>query len=408
MAEITDNGYQLQTQNEWFLDEQARYLAIDANWNLDPSVPDGIKLATDSEIWGNLDELGQTAYNARDLDRVQGEGLDILAKLFAIDRNLATKATAIVSVNGVNGTIIPAGSIVISSFDSSRWLTDAEITIVPGPGLNVGVTAETAGLLTASASTLTVIGTPIAGWTDVTNTLAATSGTDEENDAVFRRRIKRSRALLGDNQVDSMFAAIGNVDGVTTLEIYENDTAATDSDGVDPHSIAIFVNGGLDAEIGAEIAAYKNPGTGLNRTNVVIGTPVIVNTQTPAGRTFSAVLFRPTLVNIFIEVDVTQEGDLPSDIVDQVKEAIIEYTEPSLFEGDDVEGFNKTGFGIGEEVPPGRFYTPVNKTLGLYGASFATEIRVGLSFAAANTTVEPIAFNELSAYELANIDVTIT
>ena len=59
MAEITDQGYQTKTQNQYFDEEKQRYLDIDPLWNMDPSVPDGVKLATDAEIWANLDELGQ-------------------------------------------------------------------------------------------------------------------------------------------------------------------------------------------------------------------------------------------------------------------------------------------------------------------------------------------------------------
>ena len=61
MAEITSTGYQLKTQNEWFDEERQLYLDIDPLWNLDPSTPDGLKLAHDAEVFGALDEIGQQA-----------------------------------------------------------------------------------------------------------------------------------------------------------------------------------------------------------------------------------------------------------------------------------------------------------------------------------------------------------
>lgn len=58
MAEITYNGYVLKNQNTWYAEEQQLYLDIDPNWNLDPSSPDGLKLASDAEIFANLDQHG--------------------------------------------------------------------------------------------------------------------------------------------------------------------------------------------------------------------------------------------------------------------------------------------------------------------------------------------------------------
>ena len=78
MAEITFNGYVIKTENQWYTEEQQRYLAIDSNWNLDPSTPDGLKLASDSEIWATLDELGLKAYNSKDPNKASGIELNTL------------------------------------------------------------------------------------------------------------------------------------------------------------------------------------------------------------------------------------------------------------------------------------------------------------------------------------------
>ena len=51
MAELTDEGYVLKTQNEWFQDEEDRYKAIDPNWNLDASTPDGMKIDQEGNIY---------------------------------------------------------------------------------------------------------------------------------------------------------------------------------------------------------------------------------------------------------------------------------------------------------------------------------------------------------------------
>ncbi|KKL19546.1 hypothetical protein LCGC14_2464410, partial [marine sediment metagenome] len=55
MAQLTAQGYKLKTQNEWYDEERQLYLDIDADWNLDPSTPDGLKMAHDAEAFSALD-----------------------------------------------------------------------------------------------------------------------------------------------------------------------------------------------------------------------------------------------------------------------------------------------------------------------------------------------------------------
>ena len=112
MAEITFNGYVIKNQNAWFAEERQMYLDIDPNWNLDPSTPDGLKLASDAEIFANLDELGQRAYNSKDPNKAKDLELDILCAITGTTRNQGTPSTVELTLTGVNGTIITAGQIV--------------------------------------------------------------------------------------------------------------------------------------------------------------------------------------------------------------------------------------------------------------------------------------------------------
>ena len=106
----------LRPENQWYSEEQQRYLAIDSNWNLDPSTPDGLKLASDAEIWATLDELGLKAYNSKDPNKASGIELNTLYYLTTgKTRPLGTPSTVTLTVSGTDGTVIPAGSIVESS-----------------------------------------------------------------------------------------------------------------------------------------------------------------------------------------------------------------------------------------------------------------------------------------------------
>lgn len=408
MAEITPQGIQIKTQNEWFEEERERYLAIDPLWNFDPSVPDGLKHAIDAEVWANLSEMAHAAYNAKDLDNAVGNAIDILANFFNLPREEGSQSTAVIQVTGILNTVIPAGSVVISSVDGSRWTTDTTLTIVDTPDLTIGVTAEQLGAISASVNTLTVIGSSIPGWQTVTNPAAAILGTYPEEDNDFKRRINNLPTTFGANQIDSLQANIARVPGVTRVIIYENDTDSTDSNDIEANSIAIFVQGGLPADIALQVARFKSPGYGQNRTNTDIGTPIVVNTNTPKGRNFSAVIFRPIEVDVFIEVDITEVGDLPSNIIDQVREYIIDFVVFNLFRGEVVTGFFRGRFDISNDIPPASLYIPVNKLLGLLGDSYVTEIRVGSTSSNESTNSLVLDFNELAVFDAANIAVNVT
>ena len=163
MAQITDNGYVLKTQNEWFEEEEQKYLDIDPDWNLDPSTPDGLKLASDSEIFANLDELGLKAYNSKDPNKASGTELDIICALTGTVRSPGTPSTALLTLSGDQGTVITAGAVVESTENGARWTTDSTVTIGVSGSINVAASCENVGPTQASIDTLTKIVNPVSG-----------------------------------------------------------------------------------------------------------------------------------------------------------------------------------------------------------------------------------------------------
>ena len=129
MAEITFNGYIVKNANEWYEQEKDLYLSIDSSWNLDPSTPDGLKLASDSEIWATLDEIGLKAYNSKDPNRASGTELDTLLYLTTgTTRSMGTPSTVALTLAGVDGSVITTGSRVKSSDSSGAvWTIDAGV-----------------------------------------------------------------------------------------------------------------------------------------------------------------------------------------------------------------------------------------------------------------------------------------
>ena len=396
MAEVTDKGYVSKQQSDWFQDEEDRYKAIDPDWNLDPSTPDGMKLATDSEIWANLDELGQKAYNSKDPSKAVDNDLDAISSITGAKRGKGTFSTSSVNLAGTNGTIILAETLIESVENGSRWAVDVD-TVIAG----VTVTAITAierGDIQASIGTITKIVNPQSGWKSASNPAVAVVGANPDTNAELRIKRDNGVSLPGQNQIDSTIAAINNLDGVKRVKIYENDdTAPFDANGLPIFSTAILVDGGGDNEIALAIYNKRNPGP----IQFELTAPVIVPVTSPETGNQKDIKFnRPDYVDIVVVYEVTDDGTLPADIEQLIKGATLAYVNGELLDAED--GFNQSGFNIGEDVHSGRFYTPANKVIGKYGDSYVTSITVNAGASVA------IVFEELSRFADANISVNIT
>ena len=404
MASITDAGYSLQSQNDWFSAEQQLYLDIDPNWNLDPSTPDGLKIAHDAEVFSALDETLQQAYNSKDPNKATGLDLDILCALSGITRSYGTASSVQVTMTGVAGSIIP-GSTRFDDMNGNRWSLDQTWTLDSTGTATGDATCTVTGDIEASAGTITILVDSISGLTGVTNTTAATPGTNQESDASLRARRNLMVGKPGSNQIDSMTGSIFGVDGVRRVKIYENDTSsATVSDdnpyGLPANSISPIVDGGTDDDVAMAIYLKKNPGCLLNQA--ATGVSVVVTSPTYATNTKTIRFSRPNYVDMIVLVEVKNDGTLPSQGVlqDEIRTAFIEFTSGDMIPTE--YGFKQNGFGIGENVPFSTTQTPINSVLGKYGNSYINSMTLN----GGSTNVD-IAFNELSRWTTTNITVSI-
>jgi len=396
MAKIDETGFIQKTQNEYFTDERARYLAIDPAWNLDPSTPDGLKLATDSELWGNLDEALAAAYNSKDPNRAMGAELDALLQLSGLTRSTGTGSLITLSLAGVDGTVIPAGKRAKSSVDGSLWATDVDVTIALGVA-TVSATCAVPGATAADPGDISIISDPVGGWQSVTNLSAASVGINPESDSLARIRRHASVSKPAQNQVDATFAEIANLPGVARVRIYENDTGVIDVNGLPPHSTNIIVDGGDDTEIARAVYDKRNPGPIQHQS----ATPVNVSiTSSVTGNTKIIRFDRPAYIDALVIVSVTNDGSLPGNADQLIKDAIINYSTGEI--DGVVSAFNQSGYNIGDDVNSGQLYTPVNSVIGSYGHSFVTGITVNAGQSLG------IAFNSLSRWSDGSITVNIT
>lgn len=419
MAQVTAQGITGVSLNEYLSAIEAKLLNIDPAWNIDPDSPDGQKNGTDAETLANLDEALVAVYRSKDPASAIGESLNDIGAISGIPRQLATFSVAPVILTGVPTSIIPANVTVIRSrIDNTAWTLNSSV-VIGSSGSGTGfVTCVTAGRISVMPGELTVIGTPTPGLSSVTNPLAATQGQAEETDAEYRIRRTESVSINGSNSLDNMTAKVGAVSTVTSVKVYENYLDTADINGIPGHSIAIVVNGGSDADVGLAISQKKNPGCGMfprwnEQTETWIDTPgtngVLVYVKSPVTGLENPFTFQRALaLSIYVNIQIQRKGTLPSNIGQLIIQAVIADATKALFSGDTSIGFNQGGYDIGEVVPVGRLYTPVNKILGQYGDSYATSITIGTSSGSLGSATITPAYNQLATFDEDNIVVTVT
>jgi len=403
MAELTPQGYKVKSQNDWFDQERNLYLSIDSEWMLDPSSPDGLKVAHDAEIFSALDELVYRAWASKDPAKAVGIDLDAISSITGTFRKPGTPSNVDLTFTGVPGSTIYAESIVESADTGQRWIVDQTFTVGPGGTVVVPARSQQIGAIQAEPGTITRMITTIGGVSAVTNSNPATPGTEKERDSSLRIRRRLEVGNPGSNQVDSLYGALSATEGVRRVKIYENDT---DSDAYDPdfnphslpkNSVTILVDGGLVPDLAMAAYLKKNPGTRYNGDGTVV--QEWVTSPTIATHKQLITFGRPFYVDIEVEVDIKDDGTLPDDVESEIIEAIIAFAAGESPSGQD--GFKTTGFDIGESVPISTMFTPINQVIGRYGNSYVTSLT--LDGAAANRA---IAYNELSRWLETNITVT--
>jgi hypothetical protein len=418
MAEITDQGITGNSLNDYLADIKQKVLAVDPDWNLDPDSPDGELVGIEAELMANLDEGLVAAYRSKDPDSATGEALRDIGKISGVQIRAATYSVAPITITGPAGTALPALSQIRSKVDNTLWLTTSAIVIGISQSATGFATCSTSGRVLAAAGELTIIGTPYPGWSSVTNG-EATPGEAAESDVEFRSRRNNSVALAGSNMKDNMLASIANVAGVTDVKILENNSdSPADPDGIPYTAIAVIVNGGSDADIGKAMYAKYNPGTPMyprysTKTDTWVDPPGATGvkvevTSAATGNVETMTFQRAVGLPVYVALDIKKVGNLPSDIEDRLKTAIIEDSTKTLFSGESVAGFNQGGYDIGELVPVGRLYTPVNKILGQYGDSYIISLTIGLSAGSQGLVPIQPGIAQMATFDADNIAVTVT
>jgi len=266
-AQISSTGISGPSYADIFAQLQNAYWSIyGTDADLDADSQDGQFLAILAQAIYDCNQTAIAVYNAFSPATAQGAGLSSVVKINGVRRLVPTNSTVAVVITGTYGTPINGGVIEDDLNLDTQWSIPDGTTIGIGGTVDVTATCLTPGAVTAGIGTLTEIVTPIFGWTGVTNSAAATPGSPVEADATLRQRQSVSTSIPAQTPLENIYANVANVPGVERLRMYENDTDATDGNGIPSHSISAVVQGGTTADICQAIFAVKNPGTGTYGT----------------------------------------------------------------------------------------------------------------------------------------------
>jgi len=385
---VTDEGFSLKRLAD-IKDELKDDMRtnIDPNLDLGDNTPEGQLVNIFSDRLSSLWELAQDIYDSQYPNSAEGLSLDNVASITGISRQSATKSTVTAIVSGTPSTLISSGFVAsVDGNSDSRFETNQDYTIGAGGSVDIDMTAQDTGPISANSGTLTVIETPVSGVDTITNALDAELGTDTESDADLKARRKQLLQRSGTATVEGIRNAVLNIDDVSQAIVVENTDLTTDVDGRPGKSFETVVEGGLSQTIAQTIFDSKPAGI------ETFGGETITITDSQ-GISHDINFSRPSVVNIYVDVTITPNTNLnegaiyPVDGDSQIEDAILSWAED---------------LSIGKDVVFNQLYTPINTVDGVFGI----DLKIDTSTPVTGTSNITIAADEIASFDSSRITVT--
>jgi len=205
-------------------------------------------------------ELANETILAIDPATAAGEALDIAARHAGISRLIASPSTALVTLTGTAGVIVPAGTWVSDAATTTTFATDEVVAIGSGGTADAAVTAIEVG--PATVDDVSNIVTPVAGLDSVALASGAivSPGRNLETDAELRERLDLARFAGGRGTRGAIEAALQAVDGVQYARVYANRSDEVDAEygGIPAHHYRPVIYPAVaDALVGAALISQE-------------------------------------------------------------------------------------------------------------------------------------------------------
>lgn len=328
------------------LQEKARTI-YGSDIAITPDTQDGQMLAIYAQGIHDSNQVAIAVYNSIRPSYAQGTALDGLVKINGIARALPSKSAADGDIIGVSGTTINNG--IVQDQNGHKWDLP-EVVVIPEAGvISVTVTAQEDGGIVAPVGTISQIATPTLGWQEFASTTDSLPGSPVETDAALRRRQTTAAALTSKANLAGILAALEDLDGVTRVRVYENDSGGVDANGLVAHSIAVVIEGGDDRDIAETIGQEKAGGCALNGTTVQSYTDPLTSVS------YNISFYRLATDIVPVTITLQAASGWNDSVEAEIKQSISDYI---------------SGLDIGEDVQFSRMFLPAYLNGGAHSTSF--------------------------------------
>ena len=250
-----------------------------------------------------------------------GQWQDGIAKIYFLTRKAAQSTTVSCTCSGLSGTVIAAGKKAVDTNGNLYICTDGG-TIPDGGSITLTFANVVTGPIPCPSGTLTQIYEVLNGWDSIINPTDGALGRDIETQQEFEARRYASVSLNSQGTAAAVYSAVFDIDEVTNVYVYENNTNA----GVAPnagysvpaYNLYVAVDGGDNTEIATAIFNKNGAGTPTN------GATTVSVTDEVTGQVYSIKFQRPTGVPIYFEVNIANIPNVPSNYEELVREAIVD------------------------------------------------------------------------------------
>lgn len=383
----TKTNLELVSELQTFI--QTTYSQDGEEINFEVNSPDRQLTEILAEMGTVVRQLATDVYNSFDPTKCGGAVQDSRYQINYLTRKVGTytqqnidiTVNQTVTLDGLDGAYneADASAYTVSDNNGQLWYLIDTTTLYAGT-TSCAFRAKEIGEIIPVIGTITNQVTIVQGVTKVINDVGYTViGTEEESDADFRIRREQSVSLISGNNNDTILANILNLTGVTSANLYCNNTNSTDANGTPAHYIWLVVAGGANSDIANVL--YENLSGAGTRGSVTV--PLLSASLQTVNINFD----RPTIVPLYIKFDLQPTVDLGeinmSDIKDYIATNLI-YT-------------------IGEDAETSRITdTAANAILADGGGAYALNVQVstggtatasiGASTGITSATVNVIAF----------------
>ena len=355
--------------------------------------PQGQLASSMTAVIGAKNDMIAEIVNQVDPAFADGRMQDAIGRIYFIDRKPATATVVTATCVGLAGTVIIAGAMARAT-DGTIYLCAQAGTIPVGGSIDLLFEAQTTGPIACPAGSLSQIYKSIPGWDSITNAADGTPGRVVESRADFEYRRRNSVALNGKNSLQSIYASVFNLDNVQDVYATENFTGSPVTRGgvtLAANSIYVAVVGGAVADIAQAIWNHKPPGSNYNgSTSYSVVDTSGYNVPYP---TYNVSFTIPTAVPILFAVSITNDPNLPADIVTQIQNAII-----GAFYGSDGGARAR----VGSTLFASRYYAPVVSL-----SPYVSVLSLLLGTSSATLASLTMNINQQPTITAANIAVTL-